>query len=188
MANIRLATAADAEGALEIYAPIVSDTAISFELVPPSVEEMGERIETTVANLPWLVAEVEQNIVGYAYASRHRERAAYQWSVDVSVYVNENARRQGVARALYRALLDILTELGYCTAFAGIALPNDASVGFHEAIGFRPVGVYRSVGYKLGTWHDVGWWQRALREYPSNPVPPQTMREYRNDTSGSDNV
>lgn len=176
--DIRFAKPSDAERVLEIYAPIVCETAISFELVPPAVAEMRERIETTMENFPWLVAEVEQNIIGYAYASRHRERAAYQWSVDVSVYVNENTQRRGVARALYRALLDTLTELGYCTAFAGIALPNDASVGFHEAMGFTPVGVYRNVGYKLGTWHDVGWWQRSLREYPANPAPPQTIREF----------
>ena len=188
MANIRLAKPTDADGVLEIYAPIVSDTAISFELVPPSVEEMRERIETTLATFPWLVAEAEQKIIGYAYASRHRERAAYQWSVDVSVYVNDDARRQGVARALYRALLDMVRELGYCTAFAGIALPNEASVGFHEAMGFTPVGIYRNVGFKLGRWHDVGWWQLVLREYPVRPEPPRAMREYRNDTSGGDDV
>lgn len=178
MAKIRLANAADAEGVLAIYAPIVRDTPISFELVPPTVNEMRERIETTLTELPWLVAESAHDVVGYAYASRHRQRAAYQWSVDVSVYVSENARGRGVARALYRRLLGILEELSYCTALAGIALPNEASVGFHEAMGFTPIGIYSKVGYKLGTWHDVGWWQRTLREYPKNPQPPQAMSDY----------
>ena len=178
MVDIRLANAADAAGVLAIYAPIVRDTAISFELVPPTLSEMQQRIEKTLTEFPWLVAEAEQNVVGYAYASRHRTRAAYQWSVDVSVYVRADARGRGIARALYRALLRLLEELSYCTALAGIALPNEASVRFHEAMGFRPVGTYRNVGFKLGTWHDVGWWQRPLREYPTNPAPPRTMREY----------
>jgi phosphinothricin acetyltransferase len=188
IADIRLANDADAVAVLAIYAPIVRDTAISFELLPPSVNEMRERIETTLTEFPWLVAEHDHAVLGYAYASQHRERAAYQWSVDVSVYVNVDARGKGVARALYSSLLHILEELSYCTAFAGIALPNEASVGFHEAMGFTPVGIYRSVGYKLGTWHDVGWWQLVLRDYPTNPVRPRTMREYRNDANGGDNV
>jgi L-amino acid N-acyltransferase YncA len=178
MAEIRLANAADAEAVLAIYAPIVRDTAISFELVPPTVSEMQARIETTLPVLPWLVAESARDVIGYAYASRHRERAAYQWAVDVSVYVRAEARGHGVARALYRALLAILEDLSYCTALAGIALPNVASVAFHEAMGFTPVGVYRKVGYKLGTWHNVGWWQRPLREYVNDPAPPRPMRDY----------
>lgn len=183
IADIRLANATDAAAVLAIYAPIVRDTAISFELVPPSVDEMLERIETTLTQFPWLVAEHDHDFLGYAYASQHRERAAYQWSVDVSVYVNEAARGKGVARALYSSLLRILAELSYCTAFAGIALPNVASVGFHEAMDFTPVGVYRNVGYKLGKWHDVGWWQRPLREYGADPTPPQSLREYLNSTN-----
>ena len=162
---MRLAQAADAEGLLAIYAPIVRETAISFEVEPPTSAEMRTRIEAAVPEFPWLVSEADGGIVGYAYASRHRERAAYKWSVDVSVYVSPERQRTGVARSLYVALLGILEELGYYKAFAGIALPNAASVGFHESLGFRPIGIYRKVGYKLGAWHDVGWWQRALREY-----------------------
>lgn len=178
MTDIRLATAADAERVLAIYAPIVRDTAISFELVPPSVGEMQARIETTLPVLPWLVAAEAQEVIGYAYASRHRERAAYQWAVDVSVYVRANARDRGVARALYQALLGILEDLSYHTVLAGITLPNEPSVRFHEAMGFTPLGIYRNVGYKLGTWHDVGWWQRALGEYVNDPAPPRAMRDY----------
>ena len=180
MTDIRLATGADAEGVLAIYAPIVRDTAISFELGPPTVEQMQERIASTGDRLPWLVAEEAQQVIGYAYASRYRERAAYQWSIEVSAYVREDARRTGVARVLYKALLGILADLSYRTALAGIALPNDASVAFHESMGFTPVGIYQKVGYKLGSWHDVGWWQLPLGEYTNNPAPPSQMREYLN--------
>jgi L-amino acid N-acyltransferase YncA len=172
MTDIRCANRDDAAGVLAIYAPIVNETAISFELEPPTLGQMQERIESTLDLLPWLVAEQEQQIIGYAYASRYRQRAAYQWSVEVSAYVRADARRSGVARALYRALLSILKDLSYRTALAGIALPNDASVAFHESMGFTPVGVYHNVGYKFGTWHDVGWWQLALGEYENNPAPP----------------
>jgi L-amino acid N-acyltransferase YncA len=173
--GIRLATAMDAEGILAIYAPIVRETAISFEVEPPTLAEMQARIEETLSRLPWLVSESDTGIGGYAYASRHRERAAYQWSVDVSVYVAASKRRHGLARGLYTSLLTILAELGYYSAFAGIALPNPASVGFHESMGFRPIGVLRNVGYKLEAWHDVGWWQLELREYKDNPEPPRPL-------------
>jgi phosphinothricin acetyltransferase len=194
--GVRLAAAGDADGILAIYAPIVRDTAISFEVEPPTVEQMRDRIRATSADYPWLVAEGaisaaedgggsntaqdagSRGIVGYAYAGRHGERAAYQWSVDVSVYVASASRRSGVARRLYLSLLGILEDLGYYSAFAGIALPNAASVAFHESLGFRAIGVYRRVGYKLGAWRDVGWWQRQLREYRDEPEPPLSMRDY----------
>jgi L-amino acid N-acyltransferase YncA len=176
--DIRIATGADAEGVLAIYAPIIRDTAISFELVPPTVEQMRERIESTLVQLPWLVADQSEEVIGYAYASRYRERAAYQWAVEVSAYVHEESRRSGVARALYRALLGVLKDLGYRTALAGIALPNEASVAFHESMGFTAIGIYRKVGYKMGTWHDVGWWQLALGEYTDNPAKPDRMQDY----------
>ena len=178
--NIRIASPADAPDVLAIYTPIVHDTAISFELVPPTVTQMRERIESTAAELPWLVAEEAQHVIGYAYASRYRQRAAYQWSVEVSAYVREEARRSGVARALYHALLGILEDLSYRTALAGIALPNAASVAFHESMGFTPIGVYHNVGFKMGRWHDVGWWQLPLGEYVDDPAPPRGMRGYLN--------
>ena len=170
--TIRTAAPADAEAITAIYAPIVANTSISFELTPPSVDEMRGRIEKTLQDLPWLVSEDAQGAVnGYVYASKHRERPAYQWSVDVTAYVREDARGLGVGKRLYQALFAELVTLGYFQAFAGIALPNDASVALHESVGFKPVGVYRNVGFKLGAWHDVGWWQKELRP-PTEPAEP----------------
>ncbi|MPY74803.1 MAG: GNAT family N-acetyltransferase [Alphaproteobacteria bacterium] len=159
---IRSAATADAAAMQAIYAPIVETTAISFEEIPPTVEEMAERVETTLRSYPYLVAENGGRVVGFAYASQHRARAAYRRSVDVTVYVAEHARGAGVGRALYGDLLPMLAERGFHAAFGGIALPNPGSVALHEAMGFEHVGVYREVGFKLGRWHDVGWWQRLL--------------------------
>lgn len=170
--TIRTAAPADAEAITAIYAPIVANTSMSFELAPPSVDEMRGRIVKTLAELPWLVSDdATGSVNGYVYASKHRERPAYQWSVDVTAYVREDARGQGVGRRLYQALFAELVTLGYFQAFAGIALPNDASVALHESVGFEPIGVYRKVGFKLGAWHDVGWWQKELRS-PTEPADP----------------
>ncbi len=177
MEQLRLARAEDAQGLLAIYGPIVESTTISFETEVPSVQEMQERVANTLRDFPWLVSELDGQIAGYAYASRHRQRAAYQWSVDVSVYVATSARRRGLGRRLYAPLLGIVRILGYYTAYAGIALPNAASVALHESMGFVPVGVFRNVGYKLGEWRDVGWWQRPLRDYAGAPIPPRSMSE-----------
>jgi L-amino acid N-acyltransferase YncA len=171
-AIIRLATEDDAEQVQAIYAPIVRDTAISFETEPPSVHEMAQRIAQTVAHRPWLVCDHRAEVLGYAYAGRHRVRAAYQWSVETSAYVHANARRRGVGRAVYTALFKLLAVQGFYNAYAGITLPNPASVGLHESVGFQPLGVYRLVGYKLGAWHDVGWWQLPLRERCDSPQLP----------------
>jgi L-amino acid N-acyltransferase YncA len=125
---------------------------------------MRARIDRTLPTLPWLVAEdAAGEVCGYAYAGKHRERPAYQWSVDTTVYIRADQRGLGIGRALYERLLAILREFGYCQAFAGIALPNAGSVALHQALGFEPIGVYRGVGYKHGAWHDVGWWQKTLR-------------------------
>ncbi|HEY4082487.1 MAG TPA: arsinothricin resistance N-acetyltransferase ArsN1 family B [Burkholderiaceae bacterium] len=170
--NIRLATAADAEAVAAIYAPIVENTTISFELEPPSVAEMRARIEKTLPTLPWLVAEDAQGrVAGYVYASKHRERPAYQWSVDTSAYVREDMRGRGVGRRLYERLFAMLAQQGYFQAFAGIALPNLGSVALHESVGFKSLGVYRNVGFKNGQWHDVGWWQRELQPLKTPSVP-----------------
>ncbi len=177
MNGVRLANAGDAQGILSIYAPIVLETTISFELEPPSREQIDARIEKTLERFPWLVYEADGSVVGYAYASQHRERAAYQWSVDVSVYVAKERRGKGLGRALYTPLFAILADLGYYTALAGIVLPNPASVGLHEAMGFEHVGIYRNIGYKLGAWHDVGWWQRQLQPYGESPKPPHRLSE-----------
>src|SRR5919199_3326619 len=138
----RLATERDAEQIAAIYAPNVTETIISFELEPPDAEEMRRRITGTLERFPWLVCEREKRVSGYAYASAHGSRAAYRWSVDVSAYVHEGERRSGVGRALYTSLFSLLSLQGFYNAYAGITLPNPASVGLHEALGFRPVGVY----------------------------------------------
>ncbi len=162
VATVRAAEPSDAEAIQAIYAPLVEATIISFEERPPSVAEMAERIRRTLADYPYLVAERQGVVLGYTYAGPHRARPAYRFSVDVTAYVAETARGQGVGRRLYAALLAELARRGFHTAFAGIALPNPASVALHEALGFRHLGTYREVGYKFDRWHDVGWWQRLL--------------------------
>lgn len=159
---IRPATESDAAVCAAIYAPFVRDNWVSFELDPPDVEEMADRIARHGTSHAWLVAEVDGAVAGYAYGSLHRDRAAYASSCDVAVYVERAHSRQGVGRSLYAELLPLLGDRGFHAAFAGIALPNDASVGLHETMGFTPVGIYREVGWKLGGWRDVGWWQRLL--------------------------
>ena len=170
--TIRLATEDDAAQILEIYAPFCRETPVSFETEPPSLDEMRRRIAKTLPSYPWLVCDEDGLILGYAYASTHRERAAYVWSVDVSVYVREGRRRGGLGRALYTSLFAILRLQGYYNALAGVTLPNPGSEGLHRSMGFRPVGVYRNIGYKCGGWHDVAWSQLALRDAGSDPRPP----------------
>jgi L-amino acid N-acyltransferase YncA len=179
---IRLASEADASPISAIYAPCVRSTPISFEVVPPSPAEMAERIVNTLPRWPWLVEERDGAITGYAYAGAFAQRVSYRWSVTTTIYVRDDYRRQGVGRRLYRALLTLLAEQGFRSAYAGITLPNAGSVGLHEAVGFTPVGVYRDAGHKLGRWHDVAWYQRALQpdaprqeEQPAEPVDVRTV-------------
>ena len=175
---IRLATAEDADGILEIYRPVVERTPISFETRCPTAEEMARRIAEVRRSFPWFVLEDGGAILGYAYASPHKDRAAYRWSVDVAVYVREDQRRKGVAGALYEALLPSLRMMGIHNAVAVIALPNPASVSLHESLGFSLVGVYPNIGFKLGEWHDVGHWLLRLREAeagPGDPVRPDQL-------------
>jgi L-amino acid N-acyltransferase YncA len=160
--DVRQIVIGDAPSVQAIYAPYVTDTTVSFEEVPPDIMEVERRIAAILPRYPYLVAEEDGRVVGYAYASEHRTRAAYRTSVDVTVYVAPGAQRRGVARRLYSHLLPAAASLGYHAAFAGIALPNQASVGLHEAMGFEPIGIYREVGRKFDAWHDVGWWQRLL--------------------------
>jgi L-amino acid N-acyltransferase YncA len=169
---IRLAVAADAPAIAAIYAPFVASTTISFEVEPPDAAHMADRIARTVVRYPWLVFERDGRVGGYAYATRHRERQAYQWSVDTSAYVHPDHWRRGIGRRLYQSLIAMLAAQGFVNAYAGIALPNPASIALHESVGYRPLGIYRSVGYKLGAWHDVGWWELRLRAPDANPSPP----------------
>lgn len=170
--QIRLAMAADANAIAEIYRPNVEGSAISFETIAPDRDEMARRINETLPAYPWLVCEIDGHIAGYAYASTHRVRGAYRWSVDTSVYIAETHRKRGVGTGLYTSLFAIIATQGYVNAYAGIALPNPGSVGLHESMGFEKIGVYRRVGYKLGEWHDVGWWQLALKEHEQSPREP----------------
>ncbi|MEM8560133.1 MAG: arsinothricin resistance N-acetyltransferase ArsN1 family B [Bacteroidota bacterium] len=178
--DLRLATPADAPGVQAIYAPIVRDTAISFQETPPTVGEIAERINQTMTRFPWLVAEDAGEIAGYAYASPHRGRAAYRWSVEVSIYVHARCRRRGLGRALYGTLLPVLAAQGFVTAWAGVTLPNDASEALHRTVGFEEVGTYERVGFKHGVWRDTRWYRYALRpppDTPTEPIPLPTFTE-----------
>ena len=164
----------DAEAVAEIYRPSVEEGLASFEEVGPDSTEMARRIRATLAWTPWLVAQGDDGtLLGYAYAGAHNERPGYRWSVNISVYVADAARRQGIGRALYDELLTMLRRQGFVNAYAGITLPNPASVALHEAIGMRRIGVYERVGFKLGAWHSVAWY--GLRLADPDGVPPEPI-------------
>ncbi len=178
----------DAAGCAAIYAPSVSQGVASLEERAPAPNEFAQRIAIVSRDHPWLVAEIDDVLVGYAYGSRHRERASYRWSADVTVYVSADHHRRGVARALYVALFGLLGRQGYYELCAGVTLPNDASVALHESLGFHPVGVYRDIAYKRGAWRSVGWWQKTLRAHcaqrPAEIGPPPRLQ----DATGSSRV
>jgi len=167
----------DAAACVAIYAPHVESGATSFEEVPPDATRFAERIAQTARTYPWLVAERDGRVVGYAYGCPHRARPAYRWGVEVSVYVDAEEHRCGHGRALYLELIERLRKQRFHVACAGITLPNEASVALHESLGFVPVGVYRRIGWKDGAWRDVGWWQLELQPAdegkPAEPLPPE---------------
>jgi phosphinothricin acetyltransferase len=169
---IRLAEAGDAPQIAAIYRYFCEESPVSFEAVGPDAAEIASRIEKIRKRLPWLVDDRDGVIAGYAYASPHRERAAYRWTVEVAIYVHENHRGTGVGRALYSELFNRLRRQGYFRALAGLVVPNPASQAFHESMGFTHVGVYKSVGYKLGSWWDTSWWQLALQPEADSPPEP----------------
>ena len=172
--RIRRVDVSDAQAVRAIYGPFITDSATSFEAAVPDLTEMARRIQVQIDQYPWLVFERDGTILGYAYASAHRTRKAYQWCVEVSVYVHPEAHRCGVGRALYTALLDLLRRQRYVNAYAGITLPNPSSVGLHESFGFVPIGVFRQIGFKFDQWHDVIWLHLRLTQDPqpvSDPVP-----------------
>lgn len=171
--KVRDATELDAEACAEIYAPYVLDTAITFESDPPTPAQMAVRIATASKTHAWLVLEDDERVIGYAYGGPFKEREAYRWSCEVSVYLELGRRRTGGGRALYTALLDRLAQRGYRMAAAGMTLPNDASVGLHKAMGFQPVGTYRQIGWKFDAWHDVAWAQRTIGTGDDPPAQPR---------------
>jgi L-amino acid N-acyltransferase YncA len=168
--------ARDAAECAAIYAPFVRESAVSFEEVVPDADAFAARIARLAATHPWLVAEVDGRVAGFAYGSPHRERAAYRWAADVSVYVDPAHHGRGIGRALYEQLLARLRAQRIHVACAGITLPNAASVGLHEALGFGLVGIYRGIGWKAGAWRDVGWWQlRLLPPLDGDAPPPEPL-------------
>lgn len=176
---IRTAHTTDARDIHAIYAPIVTGTAISFETEPPSIAQIEDRIRGTVAKYPYLVCVADEKVLGYAYAGAHRERAAYGWSVDVTIYVNEEAQRSGVGRSLHSTLIKILQRQRFHAAFAGITLPNEGSVSLHKSLGFQLLGIYEEVGFKFGRWHSVSWWRRGLGEGQpvAEPIAFEALRD-----------
>jgi L-amino acid N-acyltransferase YncA len=170
---VRSATVADAAACAAIYAPYVVDTAISFEAEPPDEAEMARRIAAALETHAWLVVEDDGRVWGYAYGGPFKERKAYRWACEVSVYLERGRTRTGAGRRLYSELFERLTERGYRTAVGGMTLPNEASVALHRAMGFELVGTYRRIGYKLGAWHDVAWMQRPLATGGDPPAEPR---------------
>jgi L-amino acid N-acyltransferase YncA len=175
MATIRLATAFDSSAIAAIYRPYCEESAVSFEQVAPTAVEMAKRIATVTTQRPWIVLEDNGTVVGYAYAGAHHERWAYRWSVNTAIYIRAAHQRRGAGRALYVTLFDLLRHLGYYRAAAGITLPNEASVGLHAALGFTLVGVYRDIGYKLGAWRDVAWYEADIQPLVAEPQEPRAM-------------
>ncbi|MGQ7385381.1 GNAT family N-acetyltransferase [Streptococcus suis] len=162
MINIRSAQKEDAAGLVAIYAPYVEDTSITFETEVPTVADFASRIEKTLEKFPYLVAEKEGALVGYAYASTYYARAAYDWTVELSVYIQQEARGKGIGSMLYDALEEDLTARGFKNFLACIALPNPASLALHEKRGYEQVAHFKNVGYKFDTWHDIVWLQKSL--------------------------
>ena len=169
---IRLATPDDAEAILNIYAPYIQHTSLTFEQDVPSIKDFESRIENYLKSWPWLVCEIDGKLAGYAYASRYRERVCYQWSVECSVYIHDDYKGFGIATVLYEALMHILKKQGFVNVYAVINLPNPGSVSFHERFGFKWFATFNNVGYKLGEWKNVGWWQLMLNQLADNPPSP----------------
>ncbi len=180
-AIIRPVEERDAAALAAIYAPHVTGGVASFEMVPPDAAEMASRIAATAQTYPWLVCDLPgSGVAGYVHASVHNPRSAYQWSANVTVYIEAKYRRAGIGRALYTSLFAVLRLQGFYNAYGGITLPNTGSVGLHEAMGFRLIGIYGKVGYKFDRWWDVGWWGLDLQLKPpiglTDPLKPEVLR------------
>ena len=167
--NIRLAKISDSENILKIYEPYVKNTVISFEIEIPTINDFSRRIYETTRKYPYIVYEIDKKIIGYAYASRHRERAAYTYNVDVSIYILPEFHGKGVADKLYNCLFGLLKELGYVNAYAAYTEPNIKSMKFHLKHGFTIIGTHHKTGYKFGQWHDSTWLEKTINEHSNNP-------------------
>ena len=161
----------------DIYGPAVTSSLASFEERAPTTAEMAERMRAALTRTPWLVADQDGAVIGYAYAGPHHQRPGYRWSVNISVYVAPGQVGRGIGRALYDELLALLRRQGFVNVYAGITLPNPASVALHEAIGMRRIGVYEAVGYKHGSWHDVAWYHLRLADPEGDPPEPIPLPE-----------
>lgn len=170
---IRFVNTGDAEAMLNIYRPFIEASTTSFETIVPTTVEFAERITTCTQKYPWLAADFNGMVAGYAYASKHRERAAYQWSVETSVYIHPGFYRKGIAAVLYSTLFSLLKQQGFVNAYAGIALPNPASKQLHRFFGFEDIGVYKKIGFKFGRWHDVLWMSKNINEHTSHQSEPK---------------
>ena len=172
MVEVRIARKSDAPGILDIYKPYIDHSAITFETETPGIEQFEQRIEKCLQRFPWLVCVVDGVIAGYVYASAHRDREAYQWTCECSVYIHNQFMGKGLGSAMYAVLFDILKIQGIRNVYAGITLPNQASIQLHERMGFEHFATYENVGYKTDGWKTVGWWRLQLNDYELNPAPP----------------
>jgi len=176
--EISMSENSDAQAVLDIYRPFIESSAVTFETAVPSLDSFKKRMRDVRKEAPWLVCRSGEMLLGYAYGGRHRVREAYRWSREVSVYIKEGYQGMGIASGLYSSLIELMRLQGYCNLLAGITIPNPKSVGFHESMGFRHVGTYRNVGYKLGSFHDVGWWELFIGDKalaPSEITPPDEV-------------
>jgi L-amino acid N-acyltransferase YncA len=179
---LRVARPTDADAMLQIYAPYIRNTSFTFETEVPDSSQFADRIAHYLQSYPWLVYEVDNKVAGYAYAARHRERTAYQWSVEASVYIHDDFQRRGIATILYEALIRMLKQQGFRNVYAVINLPNEKSVSFHESLGFSYFATYEQVGYKLGKWKNVGWWRLVINEFDDEPAEPLKFSSLDKDT------
>lgn len=177
MTEIRLTTIYDAPAIREIYSPNILNAAISFETEVPSIEEIQNRIETILQRYPWIVCEVDGKMAGYVYASKHRDREAYQWSCECTIYMHNDFKGKGIGKELYQLLFEILKSQGFRNVYAGITLPNSGSVSIHESCGFKHFATYENIGYKFDNWHSVGWWKLQTNDYDLQPPPPLKLSE-----------
>lgn len=169
--TIRMAKQSDTEEILAIYAPYVRDTAITFEYTVPTIEEFSARMKKTLSKYPYLVAVRNEEILGYAYASEFKSRAAYDWAVETTIYIKQETRKNGVGKKLYQTMEKVLERQHICNLYACIAYPNPGSIGFHEHLGYRTIGHFSKCGYKLETWYDMIWMEKMIGEHEMSPQP-----------------